>query len=271
MEQQQEPVFRLLFPSPTTERKMINAIIIDDEKYCVEVLEELLTAHCSMINICATCQSGEEGIACINQHQPDLIFLDIEMPRMNGFDMLKRLLPFHFDVIFTTAYDNYAIRAFKYSALDYLLKPIDVEDLKAAVDKYLHPKTQRNYAAQLDLLIENIKHLNPSLIHRIAIPTVQGLMMLPINDIIYCEANSSYTIIHLIKKEKVVSAKTLKEYEELLEVHNFFRVHNSHLINLNFVQKYVKGDGGYVVMTDQSTIGVSRSRRESFVARLQNS
>src|SRR2546421_1240048 len=222
---------------------MINAIIIDDEKFCIEVMEELISTHCPGIAIAASCQSGEEGIAAIGRHQPDLIFLDIEMPRMNGFDMLKKLLPFHFDVIFTTAYDNYAIRAFKYSALDYLLKPIDAEDLKAAVDKYLHPKTQRNYAAQLDLLIENIRQLNPSLIRRIAIPTVQGLMMLPIKDILYCEANSSYTIIHLVKKEKIVSAKTLKEYEELLEAHNFFRVHNSHLINLNFVEKYVKGDG----------------------------
>ena len=250
---------------------MIRAIIIDDEKFCIEVLEELIATHCPAIEICATCQSGDEGIASINQHQPDLIFLDIEMPRMNGFDMLKKLLPFHFDVIFTTAYDNYAIRAFKYSALDYLLKPIDADDLKAAVEKYQHPKTQRNYSAQIDLLVENIKHFDPSHIHRIAIPTVEGLIMLPIRDIIYCEANSSYTIIHLVKKEKIVSAKTLKEYEELLEAHNFYRVHNSHLINLSFVEKYIKGDGGYVIMSDQSTIGVSRSRRESFVARLQNS
>ena len=250
---------------------MVRAIIIDDEKFCIEVLEELLAAHCQQIKIIATCQSAEEGMEAIHEHVPDLVFLDIEMPRMNGFDMLKKLLPFHFDVIFTTAYDNYAIRAFKYSALDYLLKPIDADDLKSAVEKYMNPKTQRNYSAQLDLLVENIRQLNPSLIHRIAIPTVEGLIMLPIKDIIYCEANSSYTIIHLVKKEKIVSAKTLKEYEEILEAHNFFRVHNSPLINLNFVEKYVKGDGGYVIMTDQSTIGVSRGRKDSFVARLQHS
>jgi len=250
---------------------MVKAIIVDDEKFCIEVLEELLGIHCPSINVIATCQSAEEGMDAARSHEPDLLFLDIEMPRMNGFDMLKKLLPFHFDVIFTTAYDNYAIRAFKYSALDYLLKPIDADDLKAAVEKYMHPKAQRNYSAQLDLLVENIRQMNPSLIHRIAIPTVEGLIMLPIKDILYCEANSSYTIIHLVKKEKIVSAKTLKEYEELLEPHNFFRVHNSHLINLNFVEKYVKGDGGYVIMTDKSTIGVSRGRKESFVARLQNS
>jgi len=250
---------------------MVRAIIVDDEKFCIEVLEELLATHCPLIQVVATCQSAEEGMEAARNHEPDLLFLDIEIPRINGFDMLKKLLPFHFDVIFTTAYDNYAIRAFKYSALDYLLKPIDADDLKAAVEKYIHPKAQRNYSAQLDLLVENIRQMNPSLIHRIAIPTVEGLIMLPIKDIIYCEANSSYTIIHLVKKEKIVSAKTLKEYEELLEAHNFYRVHNSHLINLNFVEKYVKGDGGYVIMTDQSTIGVSRGRKESFVARLQSS
>ena len=250
---------------------MVRAIIVDDEKFCIEVLEELLAIHCPLVQVVATCQSAEEGMEAARKHEPDLVFLDIEMPRMNGFDMLKKLLPFHFDVIFTTAYDNYAIRAFKYSALDYLLKPIDADDLKAAVEKYMHPKAQRNYSAQLDLLVENIRQMNPSLIHRIAIPTVEGLIMLPIKDIIYCEANSSYTIIHLVKKEKIVSAKTLKEYEELLEAHNFYRVHNSHLINLSFVEKYVKGDGGYVIMTDQSTIGVSRGRKESFVARLQSS
>ena len=248
----------------------LRAILIDDELNSLQNLQNKLEKYCPAVKVLAAMEKPEEAILCVRHQKPDVLFLDIEMPRMNGFDMLKKLLPFHFDVIFTTAYDNYAIRAFKYSALDYLLKPIDAEDLKAAVDKYLHPKTQRNYAAQLDLLIENIRQLNPSLIHRIAIPTVQGLMMLPIKDILYCEANSSYTIIHLVKKEKIVSAKTLKEYEELLEAHNFFRVHNSHLINLNFVEKYVKGDGGYVVMTDQSTIGVSRSRRDSFVARLQN-
>ena len=249
---------------------MVKAIIVDDEKFCIEVLEELLAAHCPEIEVVSSCQSSEDGMVSIRNHQPEIVFLDIEMPRMNGFDMLKKLLPFHFDVIFTTAYDNYAIRAFKYSALDYLLKPIDSDDLKAAVEKYMHPKTQRNYSAQIDLLVENIRQLNPSLIHRIAIPTVEGLIMLPIKDIIYCEANSSYTIIHLVKKEKIVSAKTLKEYEEILEAHNFFRVHNSHLINLNYVEKYVKGDGGYVIMSDESTIGVSRGRKESFVARLQN-
>ena len=248
---------------------MIKAILIDDEKFCVEVLEELIREHCRMLEVVSTCSSGEEGISAIQQYQPDLIFLDIEMPRMSGFDMLEKLLPFHFDVILTTAYDQYAIRAIKYTALDYLLKPIDSEDLKMAVDKYIHPRTQHNYSAQLELLKDNMKQLHQPQFQRIAIPTIEGLILLPVNDILFCEANSSYTILHLNKSEKIVSAKTLKEYEEILAPHGFFRVHHSHLVNLNHVQKYVRGDGGYVIMSNQSTIGVSRNKKESFLLRLQ--
>ena len=250
---------------------MIKAIIIDDEKYCVEVLEELISEHCKLLSVVSSCSSGDEGIISIQQHQPDLIFLDIEMPRMSGFDMLEKLQPFHFDVIFTTAYDQYAIRAFKYTALDYLLKPIDTEDLKNAVDKYLHPRTHHNYAAQLELLKESMKQLHQPHLQRIAIPTIEGLILLPVSDILFCEANSSYTILHLHKSEKIVSAKTLKEYEEVLEPHGFFRVHHSHLVNLNHIQKYVRGDGGYVIMSDHSTITVSRNKKESFLIRLQHS
>jgi two-component system LytT family response regulator len=138
-----------------------------------------------------------------------------------------------------------------------------------AVDKYIHPRTQHNYSAQLELLKDNMKQLHQPLFQRIAIPTIEGLILLPVNDILFCEANSSYTILHLNKSEKIVSAKTLKEYEEILAPHGFFRVHHSHLVNLNHVQKYVRGDGGYVIMSNQSTIGVSRNKKESFLLRLQ--
>ncbi len=247
---------------------MIKAIIIDDEKFCIEVLEELLREHCPAIEIVATCQGAEEGIKAIGQEHPNLVFLDIEMPRMSGFDMLEKLMPVEFDIIFTTAYDNYAIRAFKYSAMDYLLKPIDAGDLKLAVGKYLLPRAQHNYSVQMELLKENIRELDPSHIRRIAIPTTEGLIMQPIADIMYCEANSNYTILHLRNRNKITSSKTLKEYEEILEPHHFYRVHHSHLINLNYVEKYIKGDGGYVLMSDNSTISISRSRKDAFVAKL---
>jgi two-component system LytT family response regulator len=249
---------------------MTRVVIIDDEKFCIEVLEELIKEYCPMLEVAAVCQSGEDGINAIHQHNPDLIFLDIEMPRMSGFDMLEKLLPFRFNVIFTTAYDNYAIRAFKYSAMDYLLKPVDANDLKAAVEKYLHPRQSNNYPVQLGLLKENIKLINPAHIQRIAIPTSEGLIMQPINDILYCEASSSYTIFHLSKGSKIVSAKTLKEYEELLEPHNFFRIHHSHVVNLNYVEKYMKGDGGFVILSNGTEVAVSRSRKDIVVERLQN-
>lgn len=249
---------------------MTSVIIIDDEKFCIEVLEELIKEYCPMLNVVATCQGGEEGIKAITSHQPDLIFLDIEMPRMSGFDMLERLLPFRFDVIFTTAYDNYAVRAFKYSAMDYLLKPVDASDLKEAVEKFLHPRQSHNYPVQLSLLRENIKLINPAHIQKIAIPTTEGLTMQPINEILYCEASSSYTIFHLVKGSRIVSARTLKEYEELLEPHNFFRVHHSHVVNLNYVEKYIKGDGGMLLLSNGAAIAVSRSRKDMVVERLHH-
>jgi two-component system LytT family response regulator len=247
---------------------MIKAIIIDDEKFCIEVLEELVKENCPGVEIVATCKGGESGLQAIRKYKPDLIFVDIEMPKMSGFEMLEVINPIEFAVIFTTAYDNYAIRAFKYSAMDYLLKPIDGGDLKLAVAKYQFPRGQHNFSAQIELLKENIRQLNPANIQRIAIPTLEGIIMQPIHDIIYCEASSSYTILHLKEKEKIVSAKTLKDYEEMLEDHNFFRIHHSHLINLNYVEKYIKGDGAYVVMTDKTSISISRSKKEAFVARL---
>lgn len=223
-----------------------------------------------MLEVVGVCHGAEDGIKKISELNPELIFLDIEMPRMSGFDMLEKLLPFRFDVIFTTAYDNYAIRAFKYSAMDYLLKPVAAEDLKQAVEKYLHPRQSNNYPVQLGLLKENIKLINPAHIQRIAIPTTEGLNMQPINDILYCEASSSYTIFHLSKGGKIVSAKTLKEYEELLEPHNFFRIHHSHMVNLNYVEKYIKGDGGFVLLSNGAEVAVSRSRKDVVLERLQN-
>ncbi|MBL7726772.1 MAG: response regulator transcription factor [Dinghuibacter sp.] len=249
---------------------MIRAIIIDDEQFCIEVLEELLKEHCPLVQVIGTAQSGEDGLALLQQHEPDLIFLDIEMPRMSGFDFLEKLLPVHFDVIFTTAYDNYAIRAFKYSAMDYLLKPIDAADLKQAIEKYRSPHNKNNFPVQLSLLKENIRLDNPAQIRRLAIATLEGIIMQPVKDIYYCEASSSYTILHLAKNARIVSAKTLKEYEELLEHHGFFRVHHSHLVNLDYVEKYIKGDGGYLILSNGTQIPVSRSRKEALVYRLQN-
>lgn len=246
---------------------MIKAIIIDDETNCIEMLDWLIKTYCPGIEIMAQCSSAEEGIKAIKKHSPDVIFLDIEMPKMNGFDLLQQLTPVNFEVIFTTAYDKFAIKAFKFSAMDYLLKPIDADDLKNAVIRLETKLQSAKPDAGIEALLNNIKSIHQPL-NKIAIPTQEGLVFTIIKDIIRCESDSNYTTFFLSGDKQIVSSKSMKEYEELLEEYNFFRVHNSHLINLNHLEKYVKGDGGYVVMSDKCTVPVSRSRKEDFINHL---
>ena len=247
---------------------MINAIIIDDEPYCVEVLTTLLQKYCPEVAVLATCASGEEGLKAIRQHKPDLVFLDVEMPHMNGFQMLEALPAVDFDLIFTTSYDQYAIKAIRFSALDYLLKPIDREELQRAVEKSARrapaPLTQ-----QLELLLQKINQ-PATRVNKVAMPTMEGLQMITVADIISCASDSNYTVVQLKGKQKLVVSRTLKEIEELLEEHSFVRVHHSYLANLNEVTKYVKGEGGYLVMSDGSHIDVSRSRKDFVVKKLQS-
>jgi two-component system, LytTR family, response regulator len=248
---------------------MKKAIIIDDELFCIEVLEELLKAHAETIEIVAKARSAPDGLQKIKELKPDLVFLDIEMPTMNGFELLEQCVNLNFTVIFTTAYDSHAIKAFKYSAIDYLLKPIDATDLKNAIDRFNNSTENNNYTLQLDLIKENIKQLNPPHLQRIAIPTVDALIMQTISEIIMCEASSSYTFIHTLNKPKIISAKTLKDYEDILETHGFLRVHNSFLINLNCIDRYVRGDGGTIILNNGIEIPVSRSKKDILINKLQ--
>jgi two-component system, LytTR family, response regulator len=248
---------------------MKKAIIIDDELFCIEVMEELLKAHEHQIQIVATARSAQEGFEKINALKPDIVFLDIEMPKMTGFELLEKFATHNFTVVFTTAYDSHAIKAVKYSAIDYLLKPIDAGDLKNAINRFLATSENTNYTEQILLLKENMKYLNPAYIQRIAIPTTEALLMQPIADIVMCEASSSYTIIHTQNKPKITTAKTLKEYEEILEHHDFLRIHNSYLVNLNYVDKYIRGDGGTLMLSSGIELPVSRSKKDSLLNRLQ--
>jgi two-component system LytT family response regulator len=237
---------------------MLTAIIIDDELSNIRSLANDLTEYCPSIKIIAECPSAKEGIKAIKDLYPELVFLDIEMPWMNGFELLEITDHLDFDVIFTTAYDQYAVKAFRMSAIDYLLKPIDKNDLKQAVEKVI--KKRGNFSKmQLHVFKEN---LNPSRLHqRIGVPTHQGIDFLLINSIVYCEANNNYTFIHLQDNKKVLITKPLKEMEQLLSEYNFCRVHQSFLINLDHLQKYFRGDGGYVKMNNGETINVSRSKK----------
>ncbi|MFI5188532.1 MAG: LytR/AlgR family response regulator transcription factor, partial [Chitinophagales bacterium] len=202
----------------------------------------------------------------IRQHLPDLVFLDVEMPKMNGFEMLEQLSVVDFDIIFTTSYDQYALKAIRFSAIDYLLKPVDEEELRNAIQKIIR-RSQKPIAQQLEILMQKI-HYPSTPVSKIAMPTMEGLQMIQVDSIINCKSDSNYTILHLKDKKKQVVSTTLKEIEELLEDHSFVRVHRCYLVNLNEVEKYIKGEGGYLVMSDGSTIDVSRSKKETLLKKL---
>jgi two-component system LytT family response regulator len=242
---------------------MIKAILIDDEKHCRETLSIQLERYCPEVQLLAQCPSAVEGLKAIATYKPDVVFLDVEMPGMNGFEMLQQLSPVAFEVIFTTGYDAYAIKAFRFSALDYLLKPIDKEELRKAIAKVSH-KSDHKLTEQLDILLEKLNNKQGSL-QKIALPTLDGFELVPLEQILYCESDSNYTHIVLKNGKKLLISRTLKEIEELLEGHAFLRVHHSHIVNMNEITRYVRGEGGYVIMSDNTTITVSRSRKEALL------
>ena len=246
---------------------MITAIIIDDEPYCCETLDMMIARFCPELKVVAVLNSGAEGLEALSQYRPQLVFLDIEMPYMNGFEMLEKLTDLNFKLIFTTSYDQYAIKAIRFSALDYLLKPVDKDELQKAVQKAMdtaeHPLPQ-----QLEVLLHKLNHPKVA-VNKIAIPTMEGLQMLLVENIIRCEADRNYTNLFLKNKGKITASRNLKDLEEMLEDYSFVRVHHSHLVNLNEVEKYIKGEGGYLLMSDKSMVDVSRSRKEILLKKLQ--
>ncbi len=243
---------------------MLKAIIIDDEQNALDVLEIQLLKFCKEVNIVAKCESGLAGIDAIKKHHPDIVFLDIEMPHKNGFDVLTETSFLNYEVIFTTAYNQFAIKAFKFSAFDYLLKPIDILELQNAIEKLKNKKNNSRIDEKIKLLFQQFqtqqKHSN-----KIALPIGDAMQFLEPNEILRCESESNYTHIFLSSGKKITLAKTLKEVEENIEGDPFFRVHQSHLINMNHISKYIKGDGAYVIMTDGTQISISRNKKETFL------
>jgi len=247
---------------------MIDAIIIDDESHCIDHLTGLVAAWCgSMVRIAGSARTIEDGWRSIVQLQPQLVFLDIQVKDETGFDLLDRFPVMDFDIIFVTAYEKYAIQAFKFSAIDYLLKPVDPDDLRQAVARLQQKRSKEETAKKFETLFYNLKN-GPGLPRRISIPTVKGLEFLPVHEIIRCESHINYTSIFLSSGHKLTVAKTLKEFEELLSEHNFYRVHNSHLINLACIKSYNRGKGGSVSMTDNTEIEVSTRRKDDLLKRL---
>jgi two-component system LytT family response regulator len=245
---------------------MIKAIIVDDELDCCETIAALLDSFCPDVELTGIYHNGAEALPIIRQKKPDLVFLDVEMPKMNCFEMLEHLPQVNFDIIFTTSYDQYALKAIRFSAIDYLLKPIDREELQKAVQK-VRMRSQRNISQQVEILMQKLHHPTKP-VGKIALPTMEGLQMIPVDSIISCESDSNYTILLLKNRKKLIVSTTLKEIEEVLEDHSFVRVHRSNLVNLNEVERYVKGEGGYLIMSDGSSIDVSRNRKEQLMKQL---
>jgi two-component system LytT family response regulator len=239
----------------------MKCIIIDDEKHCIKTLTNLLETNFSEVNILATCMDSTKAYDLIQLHKPDFIFLDIEMPLLNGFDLLSKFDHLDFEVIFTTAYDSYAIKAIKYSALDYLLKPIDREDLAAAIEKI---RNKQSSISKAQLQMATAVH-NRQLPDTIALPTTEGLTFTPVNNIVYCIADGSYTRMYMADKSEILLSKTLGDVDELLTEYHFFRIHHSTLINLKQVKKYIRGEGGEVIMSNGNNLTVARTRKTDFL------
>lgn len=236
---------------------MLKTFLIDDESYCTDVLRVLLEKYCPGVQVSGIFNDAEVALEAIRSNRPDLVFLDIEMPVLNGFDLLRQCAPVDFKLIFTTAYDQYAVKAFKFNALDYLLKPVDREELVRAVEKAQHAPIPQ--AAQF----EAAQYLRSSPVpERIALPVGAELLFVETADILFCESDGSYVSFHLATQPKpVIVSKSLREVEELLNSPLFFRAHNSFLINLKHIEKIVRTDGGEIVMRNKRSLPVSRSKK----------
>lgn len=245
---------------------MIRAVIIDDEINCVESLVFDLQKYCAEVEIAEACTSPKAGLVAIRKHKPDLVFLDVQMPWMNGFEMLEVLGQISFAIIFTTAYDQFAAKAFRLSAVDYLLKPVDINDLKEAVNKAADKIGQRTGTANIDNLLHNIN--KPEVKQRIAFAGREGYEFVEIGSIIYAQAEGAYTHVFLTGKRKIVISRTLSDIEEMLPATGFHRIHHSSVVNLNHVTHFLKTDGGYVVLDNGEKLIVSKSKKEGLMERL---
>lgn len=245
----------------------LRVVIVEDEKHSRETLKNLLMEFCKDVEVAGFGSTVQEAVEVIGSTSPDLVFMDIELQTGTGFDVLKQLEHLNFEVIFTTAFEHYAIKAIKFSSIDYLLKPIDIEELQHAVDTARKRKDQKERTEQLQLLIKNISHVHSDK-KKICLATSTGLEFINLTDILYCEADGSYTNFYLSPDKKLTVSKNLKEYEYLLADYNFMRVHNSFLINLFEVKRFVKSEGGYILMNNDRQVSISSGKREEFLERM---
>jgi len=245
---------------------MIRSVIIDDEQHCTGALLNDLQQNCPEVVVADVCHSAKEGILSIKKHNPDLVFLDVEMPWMNGFEMLEVLGDIHFSIIFTTAHDEFAAKAFRISAVDYLLKPIDANDLKVAVKKVEKKMNEGSSEQHISNLLQNMKQ--PGIGQKIALPQREGYEFVDVASIIYLTAEGAYTKVYIKDKKTMLISRTLGDVEELLPPELFSRIHHSTLVNMTYIAQYLRSDGGYVVLNSGEKLSVSKAKKETLMARL---
>lgn len=247
---------------------MLKAIIVEDETISRDILSGYLLKYCPDVQLCAATASVSEGLLAIQQHQPDIVFLDVEMPKANGFDLLEQAGTITFDTIFVTAFSHYAIKALNYSAAYYILKPVSIDELITAIDKIKQNRSKQQVAAHTRVLLENIKTPQTSL-HKMVLPLQDGFEVVQIKDIVHCKANDNFTDFHFSGKSKKMICRPLRFYEELLADSGFMRVHKSHLINLDHIVKYTRGKGGQLTMSDGSVIDVSPNKKDELMDKFE--
>ncbi len=242
---------------------MIRVIIIDDEPGNIDVLKKMITDFCEDIEIAGTAASVEEGITVIKQAKPDLVFLDIEMPGKNAFDLIDHLNPVGFEIIFVTAFEHYALKAFRYSAIDYLLKPVNIKELREAVEKARKRIKERNFQDRLNNFF-NIERKKET---KIAVQLKDGYDFINYNDIVCCSSEGAYTLIYLVNGDKLLSSSNLKHFVELLPEDIFCRIHHSYLVNLHHAVRYSKGRGGTLLMVNKMSLEVSQRKKDELLNR----
>jgi len=243
---------------------MIPTVVIEDEVHGRKMLLELLHENCKQINVVGEADSVKAGLAAIAEQKPQLVFLDIELKSETSFQILEQVPEINFELIFTTAFDHYALNVIKFCEIDYLLKPIDLNELRMVIAKAEKRMKLEYLNKNLEVLLNNIENSSQGK-HRIALSAPEGLFFVNVSDIIYCESDGPYTKFIFKNAGKIVTSKHLKEYEELLCGYDFCRIHKSSLVNLREIQKYIRGDGGHLIMSNGATLNVSKQRKEDFL------
>ncbi len=243
---------------------MIKVLIVDDEHFPRETIVEIVKNNFSEINICAQATSVQEGIEAIRKHSPDLVLLDIDLPDGTGFDILHHINPIEFKIIFITAHEEYAVKAFKFSALDYVLKPVNSFELIAAIQRATVELKNNHQTIKLDAFFANIENITHD-VKKIVLKTAESIHLINVQNIIRCQSDNYYTVFYLNNGQKILISTPLRDYEELLSQYGFFRVHQSHLVNVNCIVRYDKKEGGCIVMVDNSHIPVSQRKRQALM------